>query len=128
MAGLNNIQIIGNLGSDPETRDVGKGSVTSFSVCVNEKYGERESQLWLRVSAWGKLGSEVCQRFLSKGRQVFVSGRLQVRAYDDKDGNKRTSVEVVAEKVVLIGGGGQKSGSAGDPPSKSADDDSDIPF
>jgi single-strand DNA-binding protein len=110
MLGLNNVQIIGNLGGTPEMKYLNNSDqVVNFSVAVNERWKNRagESQertTWLRVVAFNGLGS-VCAEYLKRGDGVFVEGRLQIREYEDKDGNPRTSVEVVAAKVRFLGGG-----------------------
>lgn len=115
--GYFNAQIIGNLGTDPETKTLKSGNtVCSFSVAVNGRDENGEDKVtWVRVSAWGKTG-ELCQQFLAKGRQVFVAGRLSQREYEDKNGVKRTSLELNAEGVQFIGGadkGGQGGGNGG---------------
>lgn len=107
MAGFCKAMIIGNLGRDPEMRYTPSGKpVTSFSVAVSRKFttaeGEqREETEWFKVIAWNKL-AETCNEFLSKGRKVFVEGRLQTRTWEGQDGQKRTSVEIVASNMVLI--------------------------
>lgn len=115
--GYFNAQIIGNLGTDPETKTIKSGNtVCSFSVAVNGRDENGEDKVtWVRVSAWGKTG-DLCQQFLAKGRQVFVAGRLTQREYEDKNGVKRTSLELNAEGVQFIGGadkGGQGGGNGG---------------
>ena len=104
MLGLNNIQIIGNLGGTPDLKFLndGKSQVVNFSVAVNERWKNRdgdpqERTTWLRVVAFNGIG-QACAEHLTKGDGVYVEGRLQIREYEDKDGNERTSVEVVAWK------------------------------
>jgi single-strand DNA-binding protein len=110
MLGLNNVQIIGNLGGPPEMKYLNNNDhVVNFSVAVNERWKNRagESQertTWLRVVAFNGIGS-ACAECLKRGDPVFVEGRLQIREYEDKDRNARTSVEVVASKVRFLGGG-----------------------
>ncbi len=143
MAGINKVIIIGRLGNDPEVRYTPSGAaVAKFSVATSEEWkdkntGEKKERTeWHRITAWGKLG-EICGEYLAKGRQVYVEGRLQTSSYDDKDGVKRYSTEIVASDVQFLGskesGGGRSSTSA--PPRESfggqggpppADDD--IPF
>lgn len=143
MAGINKVIIIGNLGGDPEVRYTPSGSaVANFNVATSESWkdkntGEKKERTeWHRIVVWGKLG-ELCGEYLSKGRQVYVEGRLQTRSYDDKDGVKRYMTEVIATDIQFLGskesGGGRSGGSA--PPRESfggqggpppADDD--IPF
>ena len=104
MLGYTKIQIMGNLGGTPEMKFLPSGDpVVNFSVAVNERWKNRdgdpqERTTWLRVVAFNGIG-QACAEHLTKGDGVYVEGRLQVREYEDKDGNERTSVEVVAGKV-----------------------------
>ena len=108
--GLNKVQIIGNLGKDPEMRYTPAGKpVTTFSVAVSRTWnsadGERHSETeWFSVVAWGNL-AEICKQYLVKGQQVFIEGRLQTRSWDDKEkeGVKHTRVEVVASEMMMLG-------------------------
>jgi len=108
MLGLNNVQIIGNLGGTPEMKYVNNSDhVVNFSVAVNERWKNRngdpqERTTWLRIVAFNGIG-QVCAEYLKRGDAVYVEGRLQIRQYEDKDGAERTSVEVVASKVRLLG-------------------------
>jgi single-strand DNA-binding protein len=108
MASLNKVILIGNLGKDPETRYTSTGSpVTNFSIATTEKWtskdGNKEEKTeWHRVVTFGKQ-AEICSEYLSKGRQVYVEGRLQTRSWDDKDGNKRYTTEIVAHQVLMLG-------------------------
>lgn len=110
MLGLNNVQIIGNLGGAPEMKYLNNSDkVVNFSVAVNERWKDRsgESQertTWLRIVAFNGIGS-ACAEHLRKGDGVYVEGRLQIREYEDKDHVERTSVEVVATKVRFLGSG-----------------------
>jgi len=105
---MNKILIIGNLGSDPEMRYVPSGqAVTSFSVATNRRYttadGERHEETeWFRISAWGRL-AETCNQFLTKGRQVYVEGRLRSRTYETRDGQTRFVNEISASDVRFLG-------------------------
>ncbi len=103
MAGLNKITIIGNLGRDPEVRYTPDGlAVTSFSVAVTERYKGEDNTMWFRVSAFGKLG-EICGNYLSKGKQVFIEGKLRTNEWDDRDGNKRFGLDILAREMVMLG-------------------------
>jgi len=108
MASLNKIILIGNVGSDPEMRYTPNGkAVTSFSMATNRRYstasGEsREETDWFRISAWGKQ-AEQCNQYLSKGRQVYVEGRLHARNWETQEGQTRTSLEVTADRVLFLG-------------------------
>lgn len=114
MLGLNNVQIIGNLGGTPEMKYVNNSDhVVNFSVAVNERWKNRsgepqERTTWVRIVAFNGIGS-ACAEYLKRGDTVYVEGRLQIREYEDKDQNPHTAVEVVASRVRFLGGG-----SAGD--------------
>ena len=106
--GLNKIQIIGRLGRDPEMRYTPDGkAVTNFSVATGGKWTdrngtERDDTEWFRVEMWERQ-AETANQYLSKGAQVYIEGRLRTRKYTDKDGIERTSVEVVANNMLLLG-------------------------
>jgi single-strand DNA-binding protein len=108
MASLSKVILIGNLGSDPEMRFTPDGkAVTSFRMATNRRYttsaGEsREETDWFRISVWGRQ-AEQCNQFLSKGRQVYVEGRLHARNWEGQDGQTRTSLEVTADRVLFLG-------------------------
>lgn len=107
---MNKIIVIGNLGRDPEMRYTPSGQpVTSFSVASNRSYttasGERREETeWFNVSAWGKLG-ELCNQYLTKGRQVFVEGRLHSRSFTGRDGQMRFVNEITLTDVQFLGQG-----------------------
>jgi len=107
MASLNKIMLIGNVGSDPEMRYTPNGkAVTSFRMATNRRYttssGEsREETEWFRVSVWGKQ-AESCNQFLSKGKRVYVEGRLSSQNWEGQDGQMRTSLEVSANRVIFL--------------------------
>jgi len=107
IASLNKIMLIGNVGSDPEMRYTPNGkAVTSFRMATNYRYigsdGERKEETeWFRVSVWGKQ-AESCNQFLSKGRRVYVEGRLHSRNWEGQDGQMRTSLEVSANRVIFL--------------------------
>jgi single-strand DNA-binding protein len=100
--------IIGNLGRDPEMRYTPSGRpVTTFSVATSRTWNTAEGEKrveteWFNVVAWSNL-AEICKQFLVKGQQVYVEGRLQTRHWDDAEGNKHTSVEIVASEMILLG-------------------------
>ena len=114
--GLNKVMIIGHLGRDPEMRYTPSGRpVSTFSVAVSRNWkssnGERRSETeWFKIVAWGRL-AEICKEYLSKGQQVYIEGRLQTRQWEDKEGEKRTSVEVVANEMTMLGDRRDKSQS-----------------
>jgi single-strand DNA-binding protein len=107
MASLNKIMLIGNVGSDPEMRYTPNGkAVTSFRMATNYRYvgsdGERREETeWFRVNVWGRQ-AENCNQFLSKGRRVYVEGRLRSQNWEGQDGQMRTSLEVSANRVIFL--------------------------
>lgn len=107
MPSLNKVQIIGNLGRDPEMRYTPKGTpITRFSVAVNRRWtgadGERhEGTEWFYVDAWGKLG-EICQQYLRKGRLVYIEGELRTDKWEDEKGEPRTTTRVFATNMQLL--------------------------
>ena len=143
MAGVNKVILIGNLGRDPELRYTKSGqAVANFSLATTETYASREGKReerteWHRIVAWGKT-AELCTKYLSKGRRVYVEGQIRTRDWEDKEGQKRQTTEIHAQTVQFLdsaqqgGGGGGRAraeesgpdaGSEGGPP---ADDE--IPF
>jgi single-strand DNA-binding protein len=106
--GLNKVMIIGLLGRDPEMRYTPSGRpVTTFSVTCNRSWsstdGERHVEAeWFNVVTWGNL-AEICNQYLSKDQQVYVEGRLQSRRWEDSQGCKHTSVEIVASEMMILG-------------------------
>ena len=115
--GLNKVQIIGNLGADPEMRQTANGGgVTNFRVAVSRNRRGTDGNMvdeteWFRVVAFDAGGyklAEICNQFLRKGQTVYVEGRLQSRKYTDKDGLERTSVEIIANEMIMLGGRGEE--------------------
>lgn len=107
MASLNKIFLIGNLTRDPELRYIPSGSaVTTFTVAVNRVYiqqGEKKEEVsYIKVVAWAKM-AETCGEYLAKGSPVFVEGRLQSRSWETPQGEKRSALEVIAERVQFLG-------------------------
>jgi single-strand DNA-binding protein len=142
MAGINKVILIGRLGSDPEVRYTPSGvAVANFNIATSEEWkdkdsGEkRERTEWHRIVAWRRLG-EICGEYLSKGKQVYIEGRLQTRDWEDRDGNKRYTTEIVANDVQFLGArdssesarprGTGSSDFQGGPAQGPSDDD--IPF
>jgi len=117
MSGINKVLIIGRLGADPELKTVGSGQqVARLSVATSENWTDREGQKqerteWHRVVVWGKL-ADLCGKYLSKGRQVYIEGRLQTRSWEDQQGQKKYSTEIVANTVQFLGGGQQPGAGA----------------
>ena len=142
MSGINKVILIGRLGSDPEVRYTPSGvAVANFSVATSEEWKDKDSgekkerTEWHRIVAWRKLG-EICGEYLSKGKQVYVEGRIQTRSWEDRDGNKKYTTEIIANDIQFLGsrdmsgsgrssggGGGDSQGAPGPGP-----EDDDIPF
>jgi single-strand DNA-binding protein len=147
MSSLNKIMLIGNLGKDPEIRYTPEGSpVATFSLATSEnwtdKNGSRQEHTeWHAVVAWNRL-ADLAKRYLSKGRQVYVEGKLRSRDWNDREGNKRRTTEVIASQIVLLGSRSQSLEAGAqtlEPSSKASPEpepafgdagitDSDIPF
>ncbi len=151
MGSVNKVILVGNLGRDAELRYTpGGAAVATLNMATtetwNDKSGQRQEKTeWHRVVFWGKVAESLTE-YLTKGKQVYVEGRLETRQWNDKDGNKRYTTEIKGDKIVLLGGGGgqrgggMSRGSGGDEsvgggqPSHGADmpdtplTDDDIPF
>lgn len=119
MASVNKAILIGNLGRDPEIRYTQSGlAVANFSIATSESWSDKESgerkerTEWHRIVVFGKQG-ENCGKYLSKGRQVYVEGRIQTREWEDRDGNKRYTTEIVAADVRFLGNRGDAGGGGG---------------
>jgi single-strand DNA-binding protein len=148
MGSVNKVILVGNLGRDAELRYTpGGAAVATINMATtevwNDKAGQRQEKTeWHRVVLWGK-SAESLTEYLTKGKQIYVEGRLQTRQWDDKDGNKRYTTEIRSDKIVLLGGGGggrsasidrggdaigghAPAGSAPEPSEPLTDDD--IPF
>ena len=105
---LNKVMLIGHLGREPEMRYTPSGRpVTTFTVATSRSWntaeGERRTETeWFNIVAWGNL-AEICKQYLTKGQQVYIEGRLQTRRWDDSEGIKHTTVEVVANEMMILG-------------------------
>lgn len=118
MASVNKVILIGNLGQDPEIRYTQGGqAVANFSIACNDNWTDKDGQKqerteWVRITAWGKT-AELCGEYLSKGRQVYIEGRMQTREWTDKEGVVKYTTEVVANQVTFLGSkdGGQNAAS-----------------
>ena len=140
MASVNKVILIGNLGRDPELRFTRDGQgVANFTLATNERWRDKDGQNqerteWHRIVVWGKT-AENCAQYLQKGRSCYIEGRIQTREWEDKEGNKRQTTEIVAQNVTFLGGrgegggGGRPGGGTQDaPPPEPAPDGSEIPF
>jgi single-strand DNA-binding protein len=117
MGSVNKVILIGNLGADPELKYTPSNRpVCNLSLATNEVFKDKTGQKqerteWHRVTVWGDQ-AENCSKYLAKGRTVYIEGRLQTRSWDDKDGKKRYSTDVVADRVVFLSSGGGAEGGA----------------
>ena len=118
MASVNKVILVGNLGRDPELRYTPGGQpVANFSIATSESWnkkdgsGKEERTEWHRIVAWGRT-AELCAQYLAKGRTVYIEGRLQTREWENKEGQKQRTTEVIAISVQFIGGGGGAGGAA----------------
>jgi single-strand DNA-binding protein len=116
MGSVNKVILVGNLGRDAELRYTpGGAAVATINMATtevwNDKAGQRQEKTeWHRVVVWGKPAESLAE-YLTKGKQIYVEGRLQTRQWDDKDGNKRYTTEIRGDRIVLLGGGGGRSSS-----------------
>jgi single-strand DNA-binding protein len=124
---VNKVILVGRLGRDPETRYTGGGqAVANFSVATDETYkdrnGERQKRTeWHKIVVWGKQ-AEIAQQYLKKGSLIFIEGRIQSREWQDKEGQKRTSFEIVATNFRMLGGRGDGAGAGSGGAARGADD------
>ena len=146
MASLNRVELIGNLGKDPEVKYTPSGlAVATFTLATNRKWKDKdgnnqEDTQWHNIECLGRQ-AEIAQQYLKKGRQIYIEGRLETRTYDDKDGNRKWFTRVVAWNFLMLGskqsdsGGGDYTGAPEPPadqsqaqPSTSMAQDDDLPF
>ena len=110
MASINKVILVGHLGRDPEMRYTPSGApVANFTLATNDvwtdKAGQKQERTeWHRIVVWGKT-AEIAGQYLSKGKQVYVEGSLQTREWNDRDGNKRQTTEIRAQRVIMLGRG-----------------------
>ena len=115
MSGVNKVIVVGRLGADPEYKEFDGGNgVCNLSVATSDSWTDKEGEKqekteWHKVNVWGKLGS-VCNTYLKKGRQVYIEGKLQTRSYEDGEGNKKYTTEIVASNVQFLGDMGDSKG------------------
>jgi single-strand DNA-binding protein len=128
---VNKVILVGRLGRDPETRYTGGGqAVANFSVATDETYKDRNGEKqkrteWHKIVVWGKQ-AEIAQQYLKKGSLIFIEGRIQSREWQDKEGQKRTSFEIVASNFRMLGGRAEgaaaSGGGMGGGPSRAGED------
>lgn len=127
--GLNKVMIIGRLGRDPEMRYTPSGRpVTTFSVATSRNWntsdGEKRTETeWFNIVAWSSL-AEICNQYLLKGQQVYIEGRLQTRNWEDESGKRHSSVEIVANEMIMLGD--RKTGN--DTPNEADAEEDEFPF
>jgi len=134
MKSLNRVQLIGRLGKNPEVRYTSNGSaVANFSIATGETWTGKDGQKnekteWHNIVAWNKLG-EICGEYLTKGKQVFIEGRLTTRSWEDRDGNKRYTTEIVASNMIMLGSPDRNNGASQEATSHEPSPiEDDIPF
>lgn len=142
MAGVNKVILIGRLGKDPEVRTMESGrKVANLTLATSETYKDKNGEKqeiteWHNINFWGP-AAEVLEKYLKKGSQLYVEGKLRTRSYEDKDGNKKYVTEILGENFTFLGGGNRPEGSgyekttsAAEPSfsASSADTDDDLPF
>lgn len=139
MASLNKVMLIGNLGRDPESRELQSGMATNFSIATTRRYrsgsGEVVSETeWHNISMFGKL-AEIAAQYLKKGSAVYIEGRIRSRKYQSKDGTEKTAYEIIADQMQMLSsrndeGEAEKPAAPKAKPaaSSTADTDADVPF
>ena len=134
MSGVNKVILLGNLGKDPEVRYLEGGTaVASFSLATSESYKDKSGARkditeWHNVVLWRGL-AEVSEKYLKKGDTVYIEGKLKTRSWDDKDGNKKYTTEVVADSMTMVKtGGGASGGTQTTPMSEESNPSDDLPF
>jgi len=129
---VNKVILVGRLGKDPETRYTSSGqAVCNFSLATDETYkdraGERQKRTeWHRIVVWAKQ-AEIAQQYLHKGSLIYLEGRIQTRQWDDREGQKRTTVEIVANNFRMLGGRGDAAAAAAGAGTGSAEADVQTP-
>jgi len=103
----NRVQLIGHVGQEPEVKTVNNKKVANITIATNDYYynekGDKVEQTeWHRVTAWGKT-AEIIEKFVAKGKEIGIEGKLTHRSYDDKEGNKKYITEILANEVLLLG-------------------------
>jgi single-strand DNA-binding protein len=106
---LNEIKIIGNVGKDPEVTTHGELLRASFSVATTDKYKEEETTQWHRVTVWNKW-AEVVEKYVTKGKRIYVCGKYKSREYTDENGNTRDIWEISGNDIILLDGGNKTGG------------------
>ncbi|RLD37928.1 MAG: single-stranded DNA-binding protein [Bacteroidetes bacterium] len=141
MAGINKVILVGNLGKDPEVRTLENGAkVANFTLATSETYKNKEGQRvttteWHNIVLWRGL-ADIAERFLRKGNQVYIEGKIKSRTWDDKDGNKRYITEILGDNLTMLGSKRDSDNSDSAPApientapdTKAGDEKDDLPF
>ena len=135
MAGVNKVILLGNLGKDPEVRVFDGGSKKAmFSLATSDSFvdkaGEKKENVeWHNIIFWGKM-ADVVEKYLKKGSQVYVEGKIATRAYDDKDGHKRYITEIICSSLTMVGGKASEGNNATEQQTSDLQEDApdDLPF
>lgn len=138
MAGVNKAILVGRLGKDPEIKYTPSGTaVTNFTMATSENFKDKDGQKqerteWHRIVAFGKL-AEICGEYLAKGKQIYIEGRIQTRSWDDKNGNKRYTTEIVANTMQMLGKADEAAKGGTEPPPDAGNTseptiEEDVPF
>ena len=110
---VNKVILVGNLGKDPELRYTPSGAaVATFSLATTDRFKDKDGNQkteWHNIVAWRQL-AEICGKYLHKGKQVYIEGRIQTRSYEDRDGNERYITEIVADQMQMLGRAGDEGG------------------
>ena len=132
---LNKVILIGNVGADPEVKAVGESKVANLTLATSETYKDKQGEKkiiteWHRLVIWRGL-ADIVEKYVKKGTQLYVEGKLQTRSWEDKDGNKKFTTEIVVDTLKMLGGGQKKEESSVPmPPEESLDPEGneDLPF
>lgn len=139
MAGINKVILVGNLGKDPEVRNLESGAkVANFPIATSETYKNKEGQRvtqteWHNIVLWRGL-AEIAEKYLNKGNQVYIEGKIRTRSWDDKDGNKRYTTEIIGDNLTMLGGRKEADESAAPdnntaaPDADAGEEKDDLPF
>ncbi len=141
MAGINKVILVGNLGKDPEVRTLENGAkVANFTLATSESYKNKEGQRvtqteWHNIVLWRGL-AEIAEKYLQKGNQVYIEGKIRTRSWDDKDGNKRYTTEILGDNLTMLGGRRDSDDSDSSPAkveekapeANAGDEKDDLPF
>ena len=133
---LNKVILIGNVGADPEVKSVGESKVANLTLATSETYKDKQGEKktvteWHRLVIWRGL-AEIVEKYVKKGTSLYVEGKLQTRSWEDKDGNKKFTTEIVVDTLKMLGGGQKKDENSvpmpPEIPTEEQEGDQDLPF